>query len=147
MLDMEAKLEVLALRLTALEQLMANCPRCFGPTSPEDRDNDLDYIVCIDGNFQQRRHEAASKEQPLDPCEVPSLFLPDHWVSKWAERTGRPSVAGHTELVSYLLGPENTTICVLQYWKSCSRTLAQINIALPTIDEVQVPGEVVMNVV
>lgn len=100
MLDMEAKLEIKALRLTALEQLTNNCPRCFGPMTPFDRNNEADYIVCIDGNFQHRRHEAASTEDPPDPSEIPTIFLPERWVSEWAQRAGRHQ--GRSDAVSSL---------------------------------------------
>ncbi|EGF97999.1 uncharacterized protein MELLADRAFT_84103 [Melampsora larici-populina 98AG31] len=60
MLRLEAELKKKALKLTSLQQLAANCPCCFGPRVEGKREAKPDFIVCMDGNFQHRRHKAAS---------------------------------------------------------------------------------------
>lgn len=44
----------------------------MGETEPEEPD----YIVCMDGNFQHRRHVAASVPIPGYFPETPELFMP-----------------------------------------------------------------------
>lgn len=124
---MESKLEIIALRLTALEQLASNCPRCFGPMSNYDRNEESDYIVCIDGNFQHRRHEAASTEDPPDPRDIPSTFLSDYWVSKWAEITGRNTVnsAQVLYILLYIFATRLATISYLTSFFSKDRCSTQ----------------------
>ncbi|EFP94121.2 uncharacterized protein PGTG_20181, partial [Puccinia graminis f. sp. tritici CRL 75-36-700-3] len=50
------------------------CPPCYGPQVPGTRADEPNYIVCMDGNFQHRRHEAASVEVP-GMLKTPSLFI------------------------------------------------------------------------
>ncbi|EHS64150.1 uncharacterized protein PGTG_21900 [Puccinia graminis f. sp. tritici CRL 75-36-700-3] len=62
-----------------IDKLSAICPKCFGPPVPGKKENEPDFIVCMDGNFQHRRHLAASSGIPeqnktftlfIDPDEV-----------------------------------------------------------------------------
>jgi hypothetical protein len=51
------------------------CPACFGtsfpdPSQPSDTG---DIFICLDGNFQHRHHERASKNHL--PLQTPNLFL------------------------------------------------------------------------
>ncbi|EGG01290.1 uncharacterized protein MELLADRAFT_92583 [Melampsora larici-populina 98AG31] len=61
-------------------------PPCFGPKVLGKRANEPDFVVCIDGNFQHRRHEAASAKWRGESGVVPSLFispaLGDMWKTK-----------------------------------------------------------------
>ncbi|KAA1092644.1 hypothetical protein PGT21_009631 [Puccinia graminis f. sp. tritici] len=45
-----------------MDKLAEICPKCFGPPVPGKTPEEPDYIVCMDGNFQHRRHLAASHE-------------------------------------------------------------------------------------
>ncbi|PLW46474.1 hypothetical protein PCASD_06305 [Puccinia coronata f. sp. avenae] len=52
-----------------------SCPACFGsalpdPSQPPDT---RDIFICLDGNFQHRHHERASKNHL--PLQIPDLFL------------------------------------------------------------------------
>jgi hypothetical protein len=52
-----------------------SCPACFGsalpdPSQPPDTCN---IFICLDGNFQHRHHERASKNHL--PLQIPDLFL------------------------------------------------------------------------
>jgi len=50
------------MQMSPLDQIADICPKCFGPTIDEKNANEPDYILCMDGNFQHRRHIAASNE-------------------------------------------------------------------------------------
>ncbi|EFP80171.2 uncharacterized protein PGTG_05396 [Puccinia graminis f. sp. tritici CRL 75-36-700-3] len=45
-----------------MDKLAEICPKCFGPPVTGKKPEEPDYIVCMDGNFQHRRHLAASHE-------------------------------------------------------------------------------------
>ncbi|KAA1077720.1 hypothetical protein PGT21_017763 [Puccinia graminis f. sp. tritici] len=61
------------LQISKIDKLAELCPKCFGPTVPGKKEDEPDYIVCMDGNFQHRRHKAASNE--IIPLKNPSLFI------------------------------------------------------------------------
>ncbi|KAI7961430.1 hypothetical protein MJO28_001919 [Puccinia striiformis f. sp. tritici] len=62
------------LDLGPLDWLADICPPCYGPQVPGKAAGEPDIIVCMDANFQQRRHEAASVEIP-GSLKTPSLFV------------------------------------------------------------------------
>ncbi|KAH9814031.1 hypothetical protein DFH28DRAFT_1083085 [Melampsora americana] len=73
------------LQLSQLEQLASNCPRCFGPPVDKTPDPDEPHIIlCVDGNFQHKRHLAASHEIPGHNPEPPELFMDPERVDKMA---------------------------------------------------------------
>ncbi|KAH9811863.1 hypothetical protein DFH28DRAFT_1084730 [Melampsora americana] len=74
-LKMIEELEARALNLTPLERLASNCPRCFGPAGAHGIQKGPQYVVCVDGNFQQRCHESASKEIDEIKISHPSSFM------------------------------------------------------------------------
>lgn len=89
---LKKELEVRALKLTSIEKLRANCPRCFGPSDVCKIKEEPDYIVCIDGNFQQRRHKDASVEHHEIEIKYPTLFLHPNHVKLWESNvSGGPS--------------------------------------------------------
>ncbi|KAH9807274.1 hypothetical protein DFH28DRAFT_910763 [Melampsora americana] len=81
------KREMILLKLSELEKLAANCPRCFGPPPPdaETEEFEPDVICCCDGNFQHRRHLAASVPIPGFKPEIPELFMDPEKVESMAE--------------------------------------------------------------
>ncbi|KAH9815179.1 hypothetical protein DFH28DRAFT_1082488 [Melampsora americana] len=83
MLRMEEELGSAALRLTPLEVLAGSCPSCFGPKVPGKRPNEPDHIICLDANFQQRRHLAASAAWRGDTGVLPNVFLSPSQVLSW----------------------------------------------------------------
>ncbi|KAH9816965.1 hypothetical protein DFH28DRAFT_1220476 [Melampsora americana] len=91
MIRMQDELAVKALKISKMEELSSNCPRCFGPSAAiedmkadvEERMDEPHYIVCFDGNYQQRRHLAASKEYEDITIRYPSLFLDPKFVDEW----------------------------------------------------------------
>lgn len=89
MLLMEDELAELALDLSDLDKLAANCPRCFGSFLGNDEKDEPDYIVCFDGNFQHRRHTAASREYKERKTSYPSLFMNPAKVDEWAPGPAR----------------------------------------------------------
>lgn len=74
MLTLEEKATVIALQLSVLAELACICPACFGPGVSKLPNGEPDVVVCMDCNFQQRRHLAASVERT--PPTYPSLFIP-----------------------------------------------------------------------
>ncbi|KAH9813458.1 hypothetical protein DFH28DRAFT_896569 [Melampsora americana] len=87
MLRLEDKLSIKSLKMTPLEQLAKNCPRCFGPLQDYAIDNndqdEAHYVVCVDGNFQHRRHKAASQEYKENEIMIPSLFIDPKKIVDW----------------------------------------------------------------
>ncbi|KAA1079510.1 hypothetical protein PGT21_013954 [Puccinia graminis f. sp. tritici] len=73
MLHREEHLSEELLQMSKIDKLAELCPKCFGPTVPGKKEDEPDYIVCMDGNFQHRRHKAASNE--IIPLKTPSLFI------------------------------------------------------------------------
>ncbi|KAH9816158.1 hypothetical protein DFH28DRAFT_1160735 [Melampsora americana] len=89
-----------ALQLKPLDILAGNCPRCFGPLPAPDRlfGCETDYHVCLDANFQQRRHASASDEYEELGGIASDLFLPQDRVDEWAEKLDRSPNRAEAEL-------------------------------------------------
>ncbi|EGG00817.1 uncharacterized protein MELLADRAFT_92992 [Melampsora larici-populina 98AG31] len=89
-----------ALQLNSLDNLAGNCPRCFGPLPASDRlvGCEADYHVCLDANFQQRRHESASDEYEELGAILTDLFLPQKRVDEWADKLDRSPHPAEAEL-------------------------------------------------
>ncbi|EGG04331.1 uncharacterized protein MELLADRAFT_89479 [Melampsora larici-populina 98AG31] len=92
-----------AMELSPKEKLGANCPRCFGENIYAKKNGEPDYVVCVDGNFQQRRHMSASVEVKEIEIRYPTLFLHPTQVNKWenvhpssADDTPDPCTQMHT---------------------------------------------------
>jgi hypothetical protein len=73
MLHREERLSEEILQMSTMDKLAELCPKCFGSVVPGKKADEPDYIVCMDGNFQHRRHKAASNE--TIPLKNPSLFI------------------------------------------------------------------------
>ncbi|KAH9825258.1 hypothetical protein DFH28DRAFT_1077632 [Melampsora americana] len=73
---LQDELTVKALRLNPRDQLASICPPCFGPKVPGKRPKEPDVVGCFDGNFQHRRHKAASAGWRGESGVMPALFLP-----------------------------------------------------------------------
>ncbi|OAV91961.1 hypothetical protein PTTG_02571 [Puccinia triticina 1-1 BBBD Race 1] len=73
MLRREELLSEELLSMGPMDKLANLCPKCFGPPVPGKTENEPDYIVCLDGNFQHRRHMAASVE--ISKIKTPRLFI------------------------------------------------------------------------
>ncbi|KAH9807729.1 hypothetical protein DFH28DRAFT_1088754 [Melampsora americana] len=86
MIRLEEEMTIRSLKLTALEQLADTCPSCFGPQIPGIRESEPNIIICLDANFQQRRHLAASAAWRGDSGILPSLFVPPLQVKMWKDR-------------------------------------------------------------
>ncbi|KAH9823185.1 hypothetical protein DFH28DRAFT_880855 [Melampsora americana] len=86
MIRLEEELTIRSLKFTALDELADNCPSCFGPKIPGIRESEPEYIICMDANFQQRRHFAASAAWRGDTGILPSLFIPPTQVKMWKDR-------------------------------------------------------------
>ncbi|EGF97296.1 uncharacterized protein MELLADRAFT_70083 [Melampsora larici-populina 98AG31] len=69
------KIENERLRLSQLGILAANCPKCFGPPIGISSPEDPRVIICLDGNFQHKRHALASVPIPGFNPPRPDLFL------------------------------------------------------------------------
>ncbi|KAH9823105.1 hypothetical protein DFH28DRAFT_922033 [Melampsora americana] len=86
MLRLESELAIRAMKLNFIDKLAANCPRCSGEHYPNHRKEEPDFIVCMDGNFQQRRHLLASCEPAGLPHTNPALFIHPSQVEAWNPR-------------------------------------------------------------
>jgi hypothetical protein len=58
----------------SMEKMADLCPVCYGPEVPGKKEHEPHFIVCMDGNFQHRRHIQASSEIP-EILKTPSLFI------------------------------------------------------------------------
>lgn len=88
---MERAQEIQLLGLTEAEKLEANCPRCFGPPIEATLPSTPDIVVCLDANFQQRRHESASVPIEGQKIETPELFIEPSCVEAMRRRMERNS--------------------------------------------------------
>lgn len=82
--------EFSALQMDSAAQLATNCPRCFGPSVSLGQDasfEEPDVIVCLDGNFQHRRHQAASVPITGRTLVNPELFIRQSSVEAMAKLT------------------------------------------------------------
>lgn len=95
------------MRLSAADLLSANCPRCFGPTVTTTAPSEPDVIVCLNGNFQHRRHAAASVPIPGHDPPLPELFLPKYNWEQMAVRIG-----AHGSVYSAGNGPDVEVVSV-----------------------------------
>lgn len=109
LLLIKEKLIYKCLDVSEFEKLAMNCSLCFGPPASrvtpvehgsvgENRNDaeregersirlypdEPDYMVCFDGNFQHRRHAAASREFDEIPIRYPGIFLEPSYVESWA---------------------------------------------------------------
>lgn len=94
------QLEFQTLGLTEIGKLACNCPRCFGPPVGTTQPDEPDVIACIDGNFQHKRHEAASVPITGYSPPNPEIFLhPDVVAAKAQEYGGEVGSNGRDEEV------------------------------------------------
>ncbi|PLW42937.1 hypothetical protein PCASD_04711 [Puccinia coronata f. sp. avenae] len=79
------KLLTEGLQYSTNQKWAAKCPRCFGPQKHEQKANEQepDFILAMDGNFQQRHYAHASKDTPLED-QYPPVFLPPSLVNTMA---------------------------------------------------------------
>lgn len=100
MLRMTESLENEAMKLSPLEKLAKICPPCFGGLLDNPRKSEPDYIVCINGNFQHRRHKAASTEFSESFIYTPTSFLDPNELKSW-----QAWVQEEVPLVNFLFDP------------------------------------------
>lgn len=75
------------LNFTSQDELAANCPKCFGPPVPcKTYPDEPSIILCLDGNFQQSRHMAASNPIPGYNPPTPEIFLDPAVVEDMGDR-------------------------------------------------------------
>ncbi|EGF97624.1 uncharacterized protein MELLADRAFT_84820 [Melampsora larici-populina 98AG31] len=75
-----------ALQLSPEDILASTCPACFGPEVPGKRAEEPRVVVCLDGNFQQRRHLSASAAWRGESGVMPALFMSPLDVKSWETR-------------------------------------------------------------
>lgn len=92
------KIEDERLQLSELEKLAVNCPKCFGPHVGEIRPKEPEVIICLDGNFQHKRHAAASVPIPGFEPPRPEIFLDPKLVERKARHmAGTPDDADEVD--------------------------------------------------
>ncbi|OAV92783.1 hypothetical protein PTTG_04955 [Puccinia triticina 1-1 BBBD Race 1] len=122
MMRREKCISELMLDLGPMDKLANVCPKCFGPHIPGKQDHKPNYILCMDGNFQHRRHLKASVELP-NCIKTPSIFVAPDEVEKM-ERCMNEEMDQE---------PENQDRCTKQHtaaddvrtgktWKECDET-------------------------
>ncbi|OAV98637.1 hypothetical protein PTTG_25604 [Puccinia triticina 1-1 BBBD Race 1] len=65
------------LQMSNQQKWASKCPRCFGPNKNEVKadPDEPDFIIAMDGNYQQRHYAHASKDSPTN-AQYPPSFLP-----------------------------------------------------------------------
>lgn len=143
---MEDELGVEAMELSPLEKLALNCPRCFGPGRRSEEPDEPDVIVCYDCNFQQRRHEAASREYAGISIRIPSLFLDPGYVAEWEAGRQAISLVRETNEKWSFLELSKNEIYLLNSTSAC-RILVQLNTPQRPIEGVDQRGKDVKKLV
>jgi hypothetical protein len=74
-------------RFTPADKWASKCPRCFGPSQDEVKQDpsEPNFIIALDGNFQQRHYSYASKDQPRED-QYPDMFLPPSKIASDVEQ-------------------------------------------------------------
>ncbi|KAH9822566.1 hypothetical protein DFH28DRAFT_1181288 [Melampsora americana] len=117
-----------SLNLTIKDELAGICPQCFGPGVSKLPLGEPDHIICMDGNFQHRRHLAASIEN--GGIISPSLFLPPEDVESLRQelsrtpRHGQGKVPWHDAEVDSCTARHTAADDVRgkSHWKGCDET-------------------------
>ncbi|EFP85538.2 uncharacterized protein PGTG_11894 [Puccinia graminis f. sp. tritici CRL 75-36-700-3] len=65
------------LQMDPMDKMADICPKCYGPCVSGKKPDEPDYIVCMDGNFQHRRHLAASHEISQSSQHNPLFISPE----------------------------------------------------------------------
>ncbi|KAH9820229.1 hypothetical protein DFH28DRAFT_1080040 [Melampsora americana] len=97
------------------EALAATCPLCLGPKVPVKQADEPDHIFCLDANFQQRRHLAASAAWRGDTGVLPSLFMSPERVMTWKRKLEPTTQTGPP--AGNVVDP-----CRRQTWRGCDET-------------------------
>lgn len=92
MMRLQDELTTKSLRLSPEDILASTCPPCFGPEVPGKRPAEPNVVVCLDGNFQHRRHEAASAVWRGETGLTPALFLAPDEIKWWEEKMAKQPV-------------------------------------------------------
>ncbi|KAH9808289.1 hypothetical protein DFH28DRAFT_886570, partial [Melampsora americana] len=107
-----------SLELTIKDKLAVICPPCFGPGVGRLPAGEPDHIVCLDGNFQHRRHLAASIEH--GDILYPSLFLDIDGVDGFRTKMGQaPNAAEDPCAASHTAADDSRG---KSHWKGCDET-------------------------
>jgi len=101
LLSKEQELSQKLLCNTENDRLSDLCPQCFGPSQPNPIDAEPDFIVCMDGNFQHRRHILASVELGEMTYGIPSLFLDPHAVENMESHLSISAASTNRQLVCF----------------------------------------------
>ncbi|KAH9812739.1 hypothetical protein DFH28DRAFT_1129505 [Melampsora americana] len=121
--------EIQLMQLSPLDCLAANCPRCFGPPVTGTQENEPHVIVCLDGNFQHRRHLAASVSIPGYVPKTPELFLPmEQWkkmASKIRDDDNQPGEDEELDSPKHTCSEQHTAANDVRgksHWSGCDDT-------------------------
>lgn len=141
LLKMREDLTTQALENTSIEALANICPRCFGPGERSKFEAEPDSIVCMDANFQQRRHVAASWESEEMPLKMPSQFLTEEYVQVWANKAAARGSVDESLVSIDAIEVEDFVSAVLTVYVLFGRTLAHSSTRLLQTNEPVQPGE------
>ncbi|POW15349.1 hypothetical protein PSTT_02240 [Puccinia striiformis] len=127
MLRREKLIHERMLAMGPLDKLADKCPKCYGPLVNGKREDEPHCIVCMDGNFQHRRHLKASVEIPQLKQQSPSLFVEPQQVSDMERKLKQETQASADNV------DDGTDRCTQQHtaaddvrtgktWKECDNT-------------------------
>ncbi|KAH9808790.1 hypothetical protein DFH28DRAFT_1087200 [Melampsora americana] len=100
MIRFQDELTCQALQLSPKDQLAMTCPPCFGPIVPGKRATEPNVIICLNGNFQHRRHKAARAGWRGETGVIPSRFLPLETIKLWETKMAL-NRAGPNDIVTF----------------------------------------------
>lgn len=88
------------LRFTSLDISAEQCSRCFGPAEGEEKTspNEPDFIIAMDGNFQQRHQTHASKDTPQEDQYPPFFIRPSQLETQVVACKATNSEAAHIKV-------------------------------------------------
>jgi hypothetical protein len=127
------------MKMGTIGKLAEMCPKCYGPPVTGKQEDEPDYILCMDGNFQHRRHLKASVEL-TDKLKNPSLFIQPSKVSAMKELMEILDTRNLEGTVSFILNIANKKHCFIEDIIQQFRTGALSSTLLPMIPETVEPG-------
>lgn len=109
------------LQLTPHEIFAEQCTRCFGPAEGEEKVSPVepDFIIAMDGNFQQRHQSHASKDSPEEDQYPPIFIRPSQLETQVTACKTTDSLAGDMKVCISCLSSITELICSSNLLSDC----------------------------